>query len=398
MSEIENKVEINENEMLNEMEAALAYPNYHKGELVKGVVVQVTEDDVLVDIKWKSEGIIPRNELSSYRIEHPNEVVKEGDLVDAVVINVDHNEGKVLLSRRKAEAAKAWEEIEKSYDSGTVISGKVREVVKGGVLVDLGARGFIPASLLDIGYIENLESYLGQTVEAKIIELDRTKEKIVLSRKVLLEEARAKIKGETWGNLEKGQIKKGVVRRLTNFGAFVDIGGIDGLLHVSEMAWHHVKNPADIVKVNEEIEVQILDIDKLKEKVSLGLKQTVKNPWENINEKYPEGALVSGKVIRIAPFGAFVELEQGIDGLIHLSQLSEKRIAKAEEVVSLGQELMVKIIDVKEPEKRISLSLKDVASDAEAENVQEYLDSQESEGTRVSLGDVFSDIFKKEDK
>ena len=398
MSEIQNKVESNENEMRNEMEAALEYSDYHKDDIVKGIVVQVTEDDVLVDIKWKSEGVIPRNELSSYKIDHPNEVVKEGDLIEAVVIKVDHNEGKVLLSRKKAVAAKAWEEIERSYESGSVISGRIREVVKGGVLVDLGARGFIPASLLDIGYIENLDSYLGQTVEAKIIELDRTKGKIVLSRKILLEEARSKIKGETWSNLEKGQIKKGIVRRLTNFGAFVDIGGIDGLLHVSEMAWHHVKNPADIVQVNDEIEVQILDIDKVKEKVSLGLKQTIKNPWENVNEKYPAGALVSGKVIRIAPFGAFVELEPGIDGLVHLSQLSEKRIAKVEEVVSLGQEITVKILEVKEPEKRISLSLKDVASDAEVDNVQEYLDNQESNGTGVSFGDVFSGIFDKEGK
>lgn len=394
-------------EMTNGEEAmseAMEVKSPKTGELVKGIVVQVGMDEVLVDIGAKSEGVVPRKELACYGVNNPQDIVKVGDEIECVVIKEEDNEGKILLSKERADAEKAWDGLEKAMEDGTIIKGTVREVVKGGLLVDVGVRAFIPASLVDVGYVEDLNKYLGQEFEVRIIEMNKLRKKVVASRKVVLAEQNVRKREELLANLQNGQVVKGVVRRLTQFGAFVDLGGLDGLLHISEMSWHRINHPQEVVKVGDELEVAVLKVDRDNEKISLGLKQVLPNPWDNIEEKYPAGGVFPAKVVRLAPFGAFVQLEPGVEGLVHISHLADRHVAKPDEVVTEGQEVKVKVLSVDTAEKRIRLSIREVDSEGRPpreprqrkQEAQEPKAEEVKEENNVTLGDVFGDMFKEE--
>ncbi|MGQ9497761.1 MAG: bifunctional 4-hydroxy-3-methylbut-2-enyl diphosphate reductase/30S ribosomal protein S1 [Desulfotomaculales bacterium] len=352
------------------------------GEIVRGVVVYVGQDEVLVDVGAKSEGIVPLRELSCCEVASPHDVVKVGDEIDVWVIKAEDSEGRIILSKNRADAVKAWDILDKAFKDGTPVEGVVREVVKGGLLVDVGVRAFLPASQVGRGYVEDLGQYVGQHIRAKVIELNRGRKKVILSRKAVLEEEYTLRRQQTLNSIQEGQIVKGTVQRLTPFGAFVDIGGIDGLLHVSEISWRRISHPGEVLKVGDEIEVKILKVDRENEKVSLSQKQVLPDPWENVTEKYPVGKIVPATVVRLVPFGAFVELEPGVEGLIHISHLADWHVAKPEDVVQEGQEIQVKVLSVDPEEKRMRLSLR--------EATQEKVHKESDE---VTLGDVFGDLF-----
>ncbi|MFO7172370.1 MAG: 30S ribosomal protein S1 [Bacillota bacterium] len=342
-----------------EFAAALNVPR--EGEIITGRVVHVSPDHVLVDVGYKSEGIITKHDLTHRPIESCEQVVQVGDEIRVMVLSVDaHGEGGLRLSKRRADEIEAWQRIEEWYRNGDIIEAQVTEAVKGGLVVDLGLRAFLPASQVERGYVNDLSRYVGQIIRVKIIELDRNKNRVILSRKKVLEEERERARQAFWASVEEGQIRTGVVKSITDFGAFIDLGGVDGLLHVSEMSYGRVKHPSEVLKEGEEVKVKVLRLDREKGKVSLGLKQVLPDPWENVAEKYPEGSIVKGRVARLATFGAFVELEPGVDGLIHISQLADHRVAKPDEVVQPGQEVLVKVIQVRPAERRISLSLREV--------------------------------------
>lgn len=368
-------------------------------DIVTGTVVKIDNDEVLVDIGGKSEGIIPIRELSFTKNVNPEEIVKVGDEIRVMVIKEENNEGNVLLSKKRVDQVEAVEKLEALYNEGAVIEAPVVDVVKGGVIVDIGTRGFVPASRLDIKYIEDIKSFVGQTLKFKIIKFEPEARKIVLSRREILEEEEKARKEQVWASIEEGQTRKGTVRRLAAFGAFVDLGGVDGLLHVSEMGWGRVKNPGDVVKVGQEIEVYILAIDQEKGKISLGLKQLIANPWDTAAEKYAVGNEVSGKVVRIVPFGAFVMLEDGVDGLVHISQISWDRVEKVEDALQIGQEISAKVLELDVENKKISLSIKQMtekpAKEAPAAVAEEAAEEQEEEVPVVQeeMGSTIGDVF-----
>lgn len=390
----------NEENYKKQLEEALEVKEVRKGEVVTGVIVQVTDDEVMVDIGGKSEGVIPARELSCSEIKSLRDVYKTGDAIEAVVISNRDDEGKILLSKRKADAEKSWDVLIKAMEDKTPVEGTAYEIVKGGLLVDVGLQAFMPASLVDRGYVEDLNKYLGQKLQARVIEVKRETRKVVLSRKELLEEEYNSKRGELWNQIEEGQIRKGVVKRLANFGAFVDIGGIDGLLHVSEMAWYRVAHPSEIIKENDELEVFVLSVDKKNEKVSLSLKKILPNPWANIAEKYAVGTVVTGKVVRTAPFGAFVELEPGVDALVHISQLSDKRVNTVAEVVKPGDAVTAKVIELDQEKNKISLSIKQLQEEKEEAQVKEEVaEHQQEEIPAVTLGESLgADIQEKLNK
>lgn len=388
--------------MQQEMEDAVDVKTLKHGEVVRGVVVQVNQDEVLVDVGAKTEGVIPLRELTCYNVNDPQEVVKVGDEIDVFVLKSEDNEGKLILSKERADAEKAWAGLEELKDSGEPVNGIVREVVKGGLLVDVGVRAFLPASLVEMGYVEDLSKYLNMEIEARVIELNRSKRKVILSRKAVLEEEYTRKREELLANLEEGQVVRGIVRRLTNFGAFVDIGGVDGLLHISEMAWYRINHPSDVVQVGDELEVMVLRVDRENEKVSLGLKQVLPNPWDDVEKKYPVGSIVQAKVVRLAPFGAFVQLEPGVEGLIHISHLADRHVATPDEVVREGEEIDVKVLSVDPEEKRIRLSIREVNREPRKPQPREAApkqpESPASDGGTVTIGEMVGDIFddKKE--
>lgn len=366
------------------------------GEIVTGVVVQINMDEVLVDIGAKSEGVISIRELSCCDVTSPHDIVQVGDKIDVYVLKPEDKEGRLILSKEKADAEKSWGVLEQHLESGEPVSGVVREVVKGGILVDVGVRAFLPASLVDRVYVEDLSKFLGQEINAKVIELNRARKKVILSRKSLLEEEYARNRDEMFNSLQEGRVVSGVVRRLTNFGAFVDIGGVDGLLHISEMAWYRINHPSEIVKVGDEIEVMILRIDRDNEKISLGLKQVLSNPWDNVTGKYPVGSIVAAKVVRLAPFGAFVQLEPGVEGLVHISHLAERHIEKTDEVVREGEEVNVKVLSVDPEEKRIRLSIREVQKSRETRPPREAKKADEpDEGGNLTIGELVGNIFEQ---
>ena len=367
-------------------------------DIVTGTVVKVSDDEVLVDIGGKSEGIVPVRELSFTKNVKPEEVVKVGDEIRVMVIKED-SEGNIMLSKKRVDQADAMEKLETIYKENQTIEAPVVDVVKGGVIVDIGARGFVPASRLDIKFIQDIKSFVGQTLQFKIIKFEPEARKIVLSRREILEEEEKARKEQVWNSIEEGQTRKGVVRRLAAFGAFVDLGGVDGLLHVSEMGWGRVKNPADVVKEGQEIEVYILKVDKEKEKISLGLKQLIPNPWDSAAEKYAVDTIVTGKVVRIVPFGAFVMLEDGVDGLVHISQISWERVEKVEDALQIGQEVNAKILELDVENKKISLSIKQTterpAKEAPAAAATEEKEPEEEipvvqEAMGSTIGDMFN--------
>ena len=371
-------------------------------DIVTGTVVKIDNDEVLVDIGGKSEGIIPIRELSFTKNVNPEDVVKVGDEIRVMVIKEENSDGNVLLSKKRVDQADALENLREIYNEGKIIEAPVVDVVKGGVIVDIGTRGFVPASRLDIKYIEDIKSFVGQTLQFKIIKFEPEARKIVLSRREILEEAEKARKEELWSSIEEGQTRKGIVRRLAAFGAFVDLGGVDGLLHVSEMGWGRVKNPGDVVKVGQEIEVYVLAVNKEKEKISLGLKQLIANPWDSAAEKYATGNVVTGKVVRIVPFGAFVQLEDGVDGLVHISQISWERVEKVEDALQIGQEISAKVLELDIENKKISLSIKQLterpAKEApvpakEAVAVEEEKPEEEIPVVQEEMGSTIGDVF-----
>jgi len=375
--------------MMNSLDNGL--PKIYGGAIVKGTVVKITNEEVFVDIAWKSEGIITREELASTKVLDINDFVKVGDTITCMVTRVESPEGYTILSRKRVAEFEARERLAALAQSKEETQGKVIEVVKGGLLVDLGMRGFVPASQVEMGFVEDLTKYIGKTLRLRVIEYDESKRKLVLSQKAVLAEEKEGKREKLLADLKEGDIIKGVVRRLADFGAFVDLGGIDGLLHVSNMTFSRAQHPSDIVKINDEIEVQVLKVDKEKGRISLGLKQLRTNPWSNVLEKYPLGAVIQGKVVRIAAFGAFVQLEDGIDALVHISQLADHRVGKVGDVVKVGEMISAKVIECKPEEQRISLSIKEAAADSQKASDQAALASQPEE-LEVTIGDAIREI------
>lgn len=368
-----------------------------KGQVLTGKIVQITENEVCVNIGYKSDGFIPKNEFSDDMDVDLRTVVNVGDEIDVCVLKVNDGEGNVLLSKKRVDSRKNWGTVMEMFKNNEYAEGVCKEVVKGGVIANiLGIRAFIPASQLSQNYVENMQQFVGQTLQLKIIEVDEGRKRVVASRRaVLAEQAEAK-KKEAWEKLAVGETILGTVKRITDFGAFVDVGGIDGLLHVTNMSWGRVNHPSDVVKPGDEIEVLILALDPEKERVSLGRKQLLPKPWEVAEQKYPVGSIVEGTVARIVSFGAFIELEPGLDGLVHISQIARHRIDKVEDVLEVGQKIQAKVLDVNTADKRISLSIRETLPEEEAPRYDEHEDSMEDslyippqEETTFSLADFF---------
>lgn len=337
--------------------------DFDEGDLINGTVVKIEHDEVLVDIGFKSEGVIPARELSIRKDADPSEVVNIGDKLEALVLQKEDKDGRLILSKKRAEYERAWIQVEDKFKAGEVVTGEVIEVVKGGLILDIGLRGFLPASLVDLRRVKDLSSYLGTEIEARVIEMDRNRNNVVLSRRVILEEGRKNERAEILKKLSKSMRLKGTVSSIVDFGAFVDLGGIDGLIHISELSWSHVNHPSEVVKVGEEVEVEVLDVDLQRERISLGLKQTTEDPWAKLVETYPVGSIVDGVVTKIVPFGAFIELGDNVEGLVHISEMASKHIDSPAQVVHVNDPVKVKVMDVNVERRRISLSMKSAAAD-----------------------------------
>ena len=331
---------------------------FNDGDIVEGTIVKVDRDEVLLDIGYKTEGVIPSRELSIKHDVDPSEVVAVGDQVEALVLQKEDKEGRLILSKKRAQYERAWGTIEKIKEEDGVVTGTVIEVVKGGLILDIGLRGFLPASLVEMRRVRDLQPYVGRELEAKIIELDKNRNNVVLSRRAWLEQTQSEVRQTFLNTLQKGQIRKGVVSSIVNFGAFVDLGGVDGLVHVSELSWKHIDHPSEVVEVGQEVTVEVLDVDMERERVSLSLKATQEDPWQQFARTHQIGQVVPGKVTKLVPFGAFVRVEEGIEGLVHISELAERHVEVPEQVVQVGTEIFVKIIDIDLDRRRISLSLK----------------------------------------
>jgi small subunit ribosomal protein S1 len=338
---------------------------FDDGDIVKGTVVKVDKDEVLLDIGFKSEGVIPARELSIRHDVDPHEVVSMGDQIEALVLQKEDKEGRLILSKKRAQYERAWGTIEAIKERDGVVSGPVIEVVKGGLILDIGLRGFLPASLVELRRVRDLQPYVGRSLEAKIIELDKNRNNVVLSRRAWLEETQKEQRDEFLANLKPGEVRRGVVSSVVNFGAFVDLGGMDGLIHVSELSWKHVDHPSSVVTVGDEVEVRVLDVDLDRERISLSLKATQQDPWQEFANAHRVGELVYGRVTKLVPFGAFVQVGEGIEGLVHISEMAVHHVDLPEQVVTPGEELWVKIIDIDLQRRRISLSIKQAAEGGE---------------------------------
>ncbi|PIE99627.1 MAG: 30S ribosomal protein S1 [Propionibacterium sp.] len=349
------------------VDATIKY--FNDGDIVTGTVVKVDRDEVLLDIGYKTEGVIPSKELSIKHDVDPREVVSVGDEIEALVQQKEDKEGRLILSKKRAQYERAWGTIEKIKEADGVVTGSVIEVVKGGLIVDIGLRGFLPASLVEMRRVRDLQPYVGMELEAKVIELDKNRNNVVLSRRAWLEQTQSEVRQSFLTQLQKGQIRKGVVSSIVNFGAFVDLGGVDGLVHVSELSWKHIDHPDEVVKVGTPVTVEVLEVDMDRERVSLSLKATQEDPWQTFARLHQIGQIVPGVVTKLVPFGAFVRVGEGIEGLVHVSELAERHVEIPEQVVAVGDDAMVKIIDVDLERRRVSLSLKqanegvDVAAD-----------------------------------
>lgn len=359
MQETNDNMMENQESMMEEYEKTMR--SVYSGDTVKGTVIMVTDEEVMVNIGYKSDGIIKKEDYTWEPDVTLKDLVKVGDELEVIVVSINDGEGNVVLSKKLFDAEKNWHKIEAAYNEKTPVEGIVKEIVKGGGIVEImGIRTFMPASQFDIRYSEDLSSFVNTRVTVEVIEYDPEKRKVVVSRKTLLKKEQAVREKALWDNIEAGQRLTGEVKRLTDFGAFVDIGGVDGLIHISELSWSRVKHPSEVVKPGNKVEVVVLAVDKDKKKISLGLKQTLPEPWSVAGEKYNVGDVVEVKVLRFSNFGAFVELEPGIDGLVHISQISDKRIAKPSDVLNIGETVKAKIIDIKPEEKKMSLSIKEL--------------------------------------
>ncbi|HWV26651.1 MAG TPA: 30S ribosomal protein S1, partial [Aeromicrobium sp.] len=352
-----------EEDLLAEIEKTIQ--NFNDGDIVNGVIVKVDRDEVLLDIGYKTEGVIPSRELSIKHDVDPNDVVALGDAVEALVLQKEDKEGRLILSKKRAQYERAWGDIEKIKAEDGVVEGTVIEVVKGGLIMDIGLRGFLPASLVEMRRVRDLDPYIGQKLEAKIIELDKNRNNVVLSRRAWLEQTQSAVRQNFLTELQKGQVRKGVISSIVNFGAFVDLGGVDGLVHVSELSWKHIDHPNEVVQVGDEVTVEVLDVDLDRERVSLSLKATQEDPWQHFARTHQIGQIVPGKATKLVPFGAFVRVEEGIEGLVHISELAQRHVELPEQVVNVGVETFVKVIDIDLERRRISLSLKQANEDVD---------------------------------
>ena len=341
--------------------------NFNDGDLVEGIIVQVDRDEVLVDIGYKTEGVIPSRELSIRHDVDPSELVKVGERIEALVLTKEDKEGRLILSKKRAQYERAWGTIEGMKDRDEVVKGLVIEVVKGGLIVDIGLRGFLPASLVEMRRVRDLTPYIGKEIEARIIELDKNRNNVVLSRRAFLEQSQSESRTTFLNQLQKGQVRTGVISSIVNFGAFVDLGGVDGLVHVSELSWKHIDHPNEVVEVGMPVTVEVLEVDFERERVSLSLKATQEDPWQAFARTHTIGQVTSGKVTKLVPFGAFVRVFEGIEGLIHISELAERHVEIPEQVVRVDDEIMVKIIDIDLERRRVSLSLKQANEGHEVE-------------------------------
>jgi small subunit ribosomal protein S1 len=330
-----------------------------KGAVVKGKIVKVEQDQVIVDVGYKYDGIIPLRELSNVSLENAADAAQVGQEVELKVVSLNDEKAQLILSKRAIEGEKSWDDLQRKLESKEIIEAKVSEVVKGGVVVDVGLRGFVPASMVERHFVEDFSDYKGRTLRLRVKELDREKNKVILSQKDVLDEEYEANKKNIMSGLSVGQVLDGTVQRLTQFGAFIDIGGIDGLVHVSEMAWHHVEKPSDVVKEGDKVRVQVLKLDPANERISLSIKATLPGPWEQVDNQFEIGQIVTGTVKRLVTFGAFVEIAPGVEGLVHISQISHSHIGTPHEVLKEGQEVQVKILDINLAEKRVSLSIKE---------------------------------------
>ena len=352
---------------------------FEEGDLVTGTIVKLDRDEVLLDIGFKSEGVIPVRELSIRRDVDPSEVVNLGDQIEALVLQKEDKDGRLILSKKRAEYERAWISVEEKFNNGENVEGEVIEVVKGGLILDIGLRGFLPASLVDLRRVKDLSTYIHSTLEARVIEMDRNRNNVVLSRRVVLEEGRKAERAEVLAKLAKGMHLKGVVSSIVDFGAFVDLGGIDGLVHISELSWSHVNHPSEVVKVGQEVEVEVLDVDMSRERISLGLKQTTEDPWRTLVKNYPVGSIVEGTVTKLVPFGAFVELGDSIEGLVHISEMASRHVDVPSQVSNVGDPVQVKVMDIDMDRRRISLSMKAAAETLGVEIEVAELEKPESD-------------------
>lgn len=343
-----------------EFEAALesSVQAMEEGRVIEGVVVKVDPDEVLLDIGWKSEGVIPVRELSIKADVDPRTIVEVGDVVAALIMNREDELGRLVLSKKRAQYEAAWGSIERIYTEDRTVEGTVIEVVKGGLILDIGLRGFLPASLVEMRRVRDLTPFIGQTLECKIIELDRNRNNVVLSRRKFLEETQSEFRNDFLTSLQPGEVRGGTVSSIVNFGAFVDLGGVDGLVHVSELSWKHIDHPSEVVEVGDEVEVEVLDVDLQRERVSLSLKNTQEDPWERFAREHDLQSMIPGEVTKLVPFGAFVKVADGIEGLVHISELSDGHVEAPEAVVNVGDKVEVRVIDVDSVRRRVSLSLK----------------------------------------
>jgi small subunit ribosomal protein S1 len=333
---------------------------FSEGDVVTGKVVRIDKDEVLIDIGYKSEGVIPVAELSIRRSVDPGDEVELGEEVDALVMQKEDQDGRLILSKKRARFEKAWKRIEAAAESGEPVDGTVIEVVKGGLIIDLGVRGFLPASLVDIRRVQDLEEFRGQELRCKVIELNRSRNNVVLSRRAMLEEERREVRQRILDDLAPGKTVTGVVSNIVDFGAFVDLDGIDGLIHISELSWSHVNHPSELLEIGQEVEVKVLDVDRDRQRISLGLKQTQADPWQRVLESYQQGDVVHGRATKVVTFGAFVEILQGVEGLVHISELAERHIENPREIVSQNDHVLVRIIEIDAERRRLSLSMKQV--------------------------------------
>jgi len=336
--------------------------DFDEGDILKGRVVKIDKDEVLVDVGFKSEGVIPINELSIRNSVKPDDVLSLEEEIEIMVLQKEDQEGRLILSKKRAEVEKSFDKIESVYQNDETVEGTVIEYVKGGLILDIGLRGFLPASLIDIKKTRDLSSYIGERYACKIIEVDRNRNNVVLSRKAIIEDERKEQRKEVLGNIEVGQVRNGAITSIADFGAFVDVDGIDGLIHISELSWNHVKHPSEVVKVGQEVNVEILDIDYEKQRLSLGLKQTQKDPWVEKIKTYKIGDIVQGKVTRIVKFGLFVQIQEDMEGLVHISELSVEPVKKPSDVAKIGDDLIVKIIDIDFDKRRMAFSIKQVTN------------------------------------
>lgn len=363
--------------------------NFEIGDSVTATVTKVEEKQVIVDIEdSKLDGIIPISELSSLHIEKASDAVEEGQALELEVVKVE--EEVLILSKRKVEAKKAWGDLQQKFENGEIFEAEIKDVVKGGLVVDLGVRGFVPASLVEAHFVEDFSEYKGKTLTFKIVELEQEKNRLILSHRAVIEEEKGKQKVALLESLQPGQVLEGKVQRITDFGAFVDLGGIDGLVHISQLSHEHVQKPSDVVEEGQEVKVKILNIDRDNERISLSIKETLPGPWASLSEKAPKGTVLDGVVKRLVSYGAFVEVFPGVEGLVHISQISHKHIATPHEVLKEGQEVKVKVLDVNEDEGRLSLSMKELEEKEPA--VLDYELPEESKG--FQLGEMIGDQLK----